>query len=91
MARTSDRPAGDENAAAEVPVEVPENVPVASAQAAETGGPKMIRCYHGDVFVIDESTQVTGEWQEFNATAAKQVIEAARANGVRLAVAEKKG
>lgn len=87
---TKDLPAGDGNAAAEVPVTVTEQ-PTADPKAVETGGAKMIRVAFSDVFVLDEKTRVDGVWQEFNATAAKRVIEAANQNGVVLHVADKKG
>jgi hypothetical protein len=87
---TKDVPAGDENAAAAVPV-TDTDKPVASPDAAETGGAKMIRGRHGDQLVVDGKTVVDGTWREFGATAAKKTIELARANGVRLAVADKKG
>lgn len=69
-------------------------VPRPSAEAATTGGPKWIRCVHpGDRFVLepgnDKGVVVTGEWQEFTAGKAKDVIAAARANGVAVLVADK--
>jgi hypothetical protein len=91
MPTVKDVPAGDDNAAAEVPVIGANDQPVATPEAATTGGAKLIRVRHGDVFHIDDKTTVDGTWREFGATAAKKIIEAADANGVRLAVADKKG
>lgn len=95
-----DKPVGDRNDAAAVPVSTTE-VPVPTPEAAETGGPKLIRARHGDRFIYDSEAHgkdpskgvVTGDYQQFAATEAKTVIEAAQRNGVRLAVADvqKKG
>lgn len=92
MAPRTTKPAGDDNAAPEVLAEATE-VPVATPEAEETGGAKLIRVRNG-VFHLEldgGAIKVDGSWQEFAATKAKAVIEAARKNGVRLAVADKKG
>lgn len=93
MAPRSERRVGDENDAAAVPVEGADATIVASADAIETGGAKLIRTRHNDEFIVDGETRVDGAWQQFAATKAKAVIEAAERNGVKLAVAdvEKKG
>lgn len=93
MAPRTEKTVGDQNDAAAVPVEGGDQPIVATSEAVETGGAKMIRCRHNDVFVVDEDTKVTGAWKQFPASKAKAVIEAAARNGVRLAVAdvEKKG
>lgn len=49
-----------------------------------------IRCRHGDVFVVDDKTTVTGDWTEFPPSVAKVIVEAAKRNGVQIVV-EKKG
>lgn len=90
MPTKSDLPAGDDNAAAVVPAEGTDQ-PVHDPAAVETSGAKWIRCAYGDVFIIDDKTRVDGSWQQFNATAAKKVVEAAASNGVTLHVADKKG
>lgn len=93
------RATGDENDAAEVFVDPNQPVIVPDPEAAETGGAKLIRCRHGDRFVYDPKAHeedeskgvIPGEWTEFSATEAKAAIEAASRNGVRIAVADKKG
>jgi hypothetical protein len=101
MAPRSDRPVGDENDAAAVPAVNGGPVIVPDPEAAETGGPKMIRVRHNDVFVYDSEAHakdanegvVTGTWRQYPANQAKAIIETAERNGARLAVAdvEKKG
>jgi hypothetical protein len=72
--------------------------PVPTAEARSTGGPKLIRTLHpGDRFIHDPKAHegdesagvVTGAYQEFPATQAKDVIAAAASNGVTLLVADK--
>lgn len=72
--------------------------PTPTAEAATTGGPKLVRTVHpGDRFVFDTKANqddankgvVDGTYRELSATQAKDVIAAARASGVRLLVADK--
>lgn len=101
MAPRTEKSVGDQNDAAAVPVEGGDQPIVASPEAAESGGPKLIRARHNDRFVFDADAHgkdakdgiVTGDWRQFPAAQAKAVIEAAERNGVKLAVAdpEKKG
>ena len=67
-------------------------------EAATTGGAKWIRTLHpGDRYVHDRKANdddpnkgvVTGRYQEFSATKAKELIAAAQRAGVRLLVADK--
>lgn len=72
--------------------------PTPTAEAATTGGPKLIRTVHpGDTFVFDPKAHsddanagvVDGTYREFPATQAKDVIAAAGAARVRVLVADK--
>lgn len=75
-----------------------DKAPRPTAEAATTGGAKYVRTLHpGDRFVLDPKANkddpnkgvVDGTYREFSATRAKEVIAAARANGVKLLVADK--
>lgn len=72
--------------------------PTPTPEAAETGGPKLIRTVHpGDRFVFDPKANaddpqvgvVDGTYREFPATQAKELIAAAKTARVRLLVADK--
>lgn len=92
-----ERRTGDENDAAAVLTNDPVIVP--DPEAEDAPGAKLIRCRHGDRFVYDPKANeddeskgvIPGTWTEFSATEAKTAIEAAKRNGVKIAVAEKKG
>lgn len=88
----TDVPADEENDAAAKPPIVADP-PKPDPEAAKSSGEKYIRCRHGDRFQISEKLEVDGEWRKYPATQAKEIIEAAARNGVRLAIAdvEKKG
>lgn len=80
--------AGDENDAAAVLVE-PSTVPAPTPEAAETGGEKWIRTlYRADHFQVDEKRFVNGVPQKFTSGIAKEIIELAARNGVKIAVAD---
>jgi hypothetical protein len=75
-----------------------DKAPTPTAEAAESGGAKLVRTVHpGDRFVYDAAANaedrnkgvVDGRYREFPATQAKETIAAARAAGVRLLVADK--
>lgn len=64
-------------AAAEASVENPPALPKGNVR---------VRVAKTHRFVIDDNTVITSEFQEFSATQAKKVQEAAKANGVKLIV-----
>lgn len=64
-----------------------DNTAAANEAAEKPAGPVKIRMpYRTDKFKIDDKTTITGEPQEFSATAAKKILEAAKAARVRLVV-----
>lgn len=86
--KTRDVPTDETNDAAATPVEVPTE-PQPSSEAEATGGRKLIRTAHrGDRFVISPDLEITGTFVEYPANKAKEIIELARVNGVRIAVAD---
>lgn len=85
---TTDVPVGDENAAAAAPVDLHETVPTPDPTAAESGGEKLIRCRHRDTLRdSDGKVRVDSTWRKFKATEAKELLELAERNNVRLLVA----
>jgi hypothetical protein len=84
------RGAGDDNDAAEVIVtdETPEPAIVEGAE--NTPGSKLVRTrFRQDTFVVDDKTTLGGDWQEFPAKRAAELVALARRSNVDVIVTDK--
>lgn len=63
-----------------------DNTAVASEAASKPTGVKIRCAYFNDTFTVDDKTTVTGDFQEFSATAAKKIEEAAQQARVQLVI-----